>query len=208
MKNPMSRVHAALLALATLLLSACSATLMQPSTQSAAVTDPAKAKVVFMRTSMVAGAVGVELFEVVGNSDLKMIGSVPSGNKVVYETTPGDKVFMTHGTATDFMTAKLQAGRTYYVILRPNWGTGGFAPTPIRNDGSSEYHTGTADFRSWLRDTKQIEAEPKQMQSWIATNKDRYMQLYTMYWARYQQKNTLEKAQRHLRPEDGVSKPF
>lgn len=188
------------------LLSGC-ATLMQPSTQSAAATDTSRAKVVFMRSSVVAGAVGAELFEVNGG-DLKMIGQLPTGNKIVYETTPGDKVFMAHGMATDFMTARLAGGRTYYVILRPNWGTGGFAPTPIRADGSTDYNTGTADFRDWLRSTKQIEANQQEAKVWLATNKPRYQDLYNQYWARFQQKTTSEKAERHLRPQDGVATPF
>lgn len=188
------------------LLSGC-ATLMQPSTQSAAATDASRAKVVFMRSSVVAGAVGAELFEVNGG-DLKMIGQLPTGNKIVYETTPGDKVFMAHGMATDFMTARLAGGRTYYVILRPNWGTGGFAPTPIRADGSTDYNTGTADFRDWLRSTKQIEANQQEAKVWLATNKPRYQDLYNQYWARFQQKTASEKAERHLRPQDGVATPF
>jgi hypothetical protein len=203
---PKTRVLTCLFALASLLLAGCASTMMQPSTLSSAA-DPGRAKVVFMRTSFVAGAVGVELFEVT-NGDLKVIGALPSGNKIVHETTPGDKVFMSHGSASDFMTARLVGGRTYYVILRPNWGTGGFAPTPIRADGTSDYHTGTADFRSWLKDTRQIAADPAETQSWQATHKARYKDLYTQYWARYQQKHADEKAQRHLRPEDGVPKPF
>ena len=40
---------------------------------------------------------------------------------------------MAYGTAADFMLAELAPGKTYYSIVRPNWGTGGFAPTPIRD---------------------------------------------------------------------------
>lgn len=137
-----------------------------------------------------------------------MIGQLPTGNKIVYETTPGDKVFMAHGMVTDFMTARLAGGRTYYVIVRPNWGTGGFAPTPIRVDGSTDYNTGTADFRDWLRSTKQIEANQEKAKVWLATNKPRYQDLYNQYWARFQQKTASEKAERHLRPQDGVATPF
>jgi hypothetical protein len=205
MKIALTKRFALALVLASL-LSGC-ASLMQPSTQSAAATDASRAKVVFMRSSIVAGAIGADLFEVNGG-DLKMIGQLPTGNKIVYETTPGDKVFMAHGMATDFMTATLAGGRTYYVIVRPNWGTGGFAPTPIRVDGSTDYNTGTADFRDWLRSTKQIEANQAETKGWLASNKPRYQDLYSQYWARFQQKTASEKAERHLRPQDGFATPF
>jgi hypothetical protein len=196
-----------LLALALgFLLTGCASTMMRPSSIGPATNDASRAKVVFMRTSMVAGAIPAELFEVAGG-DLKLIGQLPTGNKIVYETTPGDKVFMAHGAATDFMTARLAGGRTYYVILRPNWGTGGFAPTPVRNDGTSDSNTVSPEFKSWLGDTKPIEPN-EDATRWFATNKARYQDLYTQYWARYQQKNASEKQQRHLRPEDGVARPF
>lgn len=75
-------------------------------------------------------------------------------------------------------------------------------------DGSTDYNTGTADFRDWLRSTKQIEANQEEAKLWLATNKPRYQDLYKHYWARYQQKTASEKAERHLRPQDGVAKPF
>jgi len=114
------------------LLSGCAAGLMRDaSSQQISPPNPERAKVVFMRSSMVAGAIGCDLFEVV-NGELRFIGQLPTGNKIVFETTPGEKVFMAYGTAADFMLANLAGGKTYYSIVRPNWGTGGFAPTPIR----------------------------------------------------------------------------
>ena len=123
--------------LAFLGLSGCASMMRESQNQQLARADDNRAKVVFMRSSFVAGAIGVELFDVT-DGELKFIGQLPSGNKVVYDTTPGDKVFMAYGTAADFMTANLVGGKTYYSIVRPNWGTGGFAPTPIRKDGPSE----------------------------------------------------------------------
>jgi len=180
MKAPQT---AAAIAAVSLLMSGCAADLMRPA-PSEQLSAPAadKAQVVFMRTSFVAGAIGCELFEVV-NGELRFIGQLPYGNKVAYETTPGDKVFMAYGTAADFMLAKLQGGKTYYSIVRPNWGTGGFAPTPIRNISASEP---TGDATAWFRD-----------------NKARMQAIYTEYWRRFQTKTDQEKAFRTLMPEDG-----
>ena len=139
-----------------------------------------------MRSSIVAAAIGCELFEVV-NGELRFIGQLPTGNKVVCETMPGDKVFMAYGTAADFMLAKLQPGKTYYSIVRPNWGTGGFAPTPIRHrSASDERIEPNADAAGWFRE-----------------NRTRMQAIYTEDWRRFQTKSEQERHFRTLLPEDG-----
>ncbi len=194
--------QAAALAAITLLVSGCAAGLMRPAaSEQVPAAAPDKAQVVFMRSSIVAGAIGCELFEVV-NGELKFIGQLPTGNKVVYETTPGDKVFMAYGTAADFMLAKLQAGKTYYSIVRPNWGTGGFAPTPIRHQSATEPTFASPEFKAWTADTKRI--EPNQdAAAWFRDNKARMQQIYAEYWKRFQTKTEQEKYFRTLLPEDG-----
>lgn len=164
---------------------------------------PDKAKVVFMRTSFVASAIGAELFEVV-NGDLRFIGALPKGNKIVYETTPGKKVFMAYGTAADFMLGDLQGGKIYYSIVRPNWGTGGMIPTPIRAEGS-EFNMKSADFSGWVNDTKLI-VPNAQAKEWFGKEKPRYQEIYTKYWSTFQKKTADEKGERTLLPQDGVAK--
>jgi hypothetical protein len=186
----------------SLLMSGCAAGLMRPAaSEQISASAPDKAQVVFMRSSMVAGAIGCELFEVV-NGDLRFVGQLPTGNKVVYETTPGDKVFMAYGTAADFMLAKLQGGKTYYSIVRPNWGTGGFAPTPIRNRSASEPTFDGQEFKDWNAATKRIEPNAD-APAWFRDNKARMQAIYTEYWRRFQTKTDQEKAFRTLMPEDG-----
>lgn len=76
----------------------------------------------------------------------------------------------------------------YYVIVRPNWGTGGFAPTPVRADGSSEYNTRSADFKDWRDGTTLIEQKPEAM-TWFQGKKADYPEIYKTYWERYQRKS-------------------
>lgn len=189
---------------ALLVLSGCASNLMRPSA-SEQISPPGtgRAKVVFMRSSIVAAAIRAEIFEVV-NGDLRFIGQLSTGNKIVYETSPGEKVFMAYGTAADFMTAKLVAGKTYYSIVRPNWGTGGFAPTPIRTNTATEPNVKSKEFGEWVADTKLVEPN-ETAQAWLAENKARYQEIYKDYWNRFERKNSQEKAQRMLMPEDGVS---
>jgi hypothetical protein len=190
-------LSAAAAALFCVILSGCASVMRDAPSQQVSPSSPDKAKVVFMRSSMVAAAIGCDLFEVV-NGELKFIGQLPTGNKVAYETTPGKKVFMAYGTAADFMLADLSPGKTYYSIVRPNWGTGGFAPTPIRfSDLNSK------EAQEWKSGTKLIEAEPKAAEAWFAENKDRMRSIYTDYWNRFERKNEQEKFERTLLPLDG-----
>lgn len=189
-----------------LFLTACggSSVLMKPSkNQNVTPASNNKAKVVFMRTSFVAGAINAELFEVV-KGELKFIGSIPMGSKISYETTPGKKVFMAYGTAADFMIADVKAGKTYYSIVRPNWGTGGFAPTPIRTDGTSEYNTSTSDFKNWVSGTEMLEPIPAEAKKWFDKEQKNIMAVYEDYWKRFQTKSPNEKAERILNQKDGM----
>ena len=190
---------AAAAALSCALLSGCGAALMRDApNQQITRSSPENAKVVFMRSSMVAGAIGCELFEVI-NGELKLIGQLPTGNKVAYETTPGKKVFMAYGTAADFMLADLSPGKTYYSIVRPNWGTGGFAPTPIRS-----FELKSAEVQGWMSGTKLLETDAKAADAWMAENKQRLQAIYADYWNRFERKNPQEKLERTLVPADGL----
>ena len=192
----MNRASLAAAALVCVLASGCASVMRDAPSQQISPPGSDKAKVVFMRSSMVAGAIGCDLFEVV-NGELKFIGQLPTGNKVAYETTPGKKVFMAYGTAADFMLAELAPGKTYYSVVRPNWGTGGFAPTPIRDPKGSEAH-------GWISGTKLLETDPKAAEAWFAENKARLQGIHGDYWSRFQNKNEQEKAERTLLPQDGL----
>jgi hypothetical protein len=165
---------------------------------------PDKAQVVFMRTSFVGGAIAADLFEVV-NGQLKFIGVLGMGKKIVYETTPGQKVFMAYGTAADYMLGNVSAGRTYYAIVRPNWGSGGMIPTPVRADGSGEYNMQMPEFKKWISDTQRIEANRAEGEAWFGKERDRYQKIHDQYWTQFQQKTASQKEERTLRPQDGLT---
>lgn len=166
---------------------------------------PDKVKVVFMRTSFVASAIGAEIFEVV-DGQLKFVGALPKGTKIVYETTPGQKVFMAYGTAADFMLGNLAGGKIYYSIVRPNWGTGGMIPTPVKtNANEREFSMQSPEFSSWVTGTK-LYAPNAEAPGWFDKEKARYQGIYTEYWSRFQRKTPEEKAERTLEPQDGVLK--
>jgi hypothetical protein len=198
----MKRILLALIVAAcALALPGCATLMRESASQQITPPSPGMAKIVFMRSSFVAGAIGCDLFEAV-NGDLRFIGQLPTGNKVAYETTPGEKVFMAYGTAADFMLANLAAGKTYYAIVRPNWGTGGFYPTPIRGSASTEPDLTSKEFKDWLSGTRLLEPT-EATQPWFKDNKSRMQEIYTDYWNRFQRKNPMEKAARTMNPSDG-----
>ena len=196
----------ALISTLAILLTACGAsmTVMKKAAPSnIGKASPDKAQIVFMRTSFVASAISAELFDVT-DGDISFIGAISMGSKVAYETTPGKKVIMAYGTAADFMLADVEAGKTYYSIVRPNWGTGGFAPTPIRRDGSTDYNTDMPRFSSWVNDTTLMEADRVKAEAWFKENKETIQRVYKEYWKRFQTKNAMQKAERTLLPQDGM----
>ena len=180
-----------------LLLPGCASLMRDAPSQAISDPNPGQAKVVFMRSSMVLGGIGCELFEVV-DGELRFVGQLPNGKKVAYETTPGKKVFMAYGIAADFMLADLSAGKTYYSVVRPNWGTTGFAPTPVRSSDLK-----SKEVQQWLSDTRLIETDPSAAAAWFAENKQRMQGVYTDYWNRFQRKNDHERFERTLLPGDG-----
>lgn len=161
-----------------------------------------KATIVFMRSSFVGSAITATLFEV-NDGNLTFIGFLPNATKIAHRTKPGKKVYMAYGYAADFMIANVEAGKTYYSIVRPNWGTGGFAPTPVRRDGTTDYNTSIPEFQDWLYDTKLLEAKSN-INTWMAENGQRYHEIYVDYWNRFEKKTPDQKAQRTLTPEDGI----
>ena len=164
----MKKIKILLLVFITISLGACGGTMIVAPTQTIKPPSSGKATIVFMRTSFVSGAIGVEVLETT-QGDLKFVGNLSMGNKITYETTPGEKVFITDGVAADFMKAKVAAGKTYYVIVRPNWGTGGFAPTPVRRN-TGEYNMAMPEFKSWVSDTDLVIPGPE-TESWFKEKK-------------------------------------
>jgi len=188
-------------------LAGCVSTMMtEVASQEIRPPAPDKVKVVFMRRTIMWGdAIGADLFEVI-DGDLKFVGVLARGTKIVYETTPGqEKVFMAFGTqGADFMLGKLAGGKIYYSIVTPGYMN--MIPRPVKvNANEREVSMAAPEFASWVKDTKLI-APKAEAQDWFSQQKDRLQDIYKDHWARFQKKTPAEKAERTLNPEDGVLK--
>ena len=195
-----------LLVSSILLLGACSANIMVES-PSPNVEPPAadKAVIVFMRSSFVASAIDAVLFEVV-NGEIELVGGVPNGTKVAHVTEPGEKVYMGAGvgmgSGADFMLARVEKGKTYYSILRPNWGSGAFIPTPIKTDGTTEFNTDIPEFGKWVNGTRLLSKKPDS-DKWFQQHKDKFQKMYERYWEKFNTKTADQIQERTMMPSDG-----
>ena len=100
------------------------------------------------------------------------------------------------------LAVDVEAGKTYYAIVRPNWGTGGFYPTPVRRESAIEPDQNSAEFKGWLSSTRLIEPT-EAIDGWMKENRARIVDIHKDYWARFQRKSPSEKADRQMNPADG-----
>lgn len=93
-----------------------------------------KALVMFLRPS----ALGLLIHASVHDGD-KLIGMVPYNCKLAYQADPGKHTFMVVSEAADFMTADLEAGKTYYAQVVPRMGAwrARFSLWPVENKPSA-----------------------------------------------------------------------
>jgi hypothetical protein len=202
----MKTTRMTILGVALLILTGCggsSSLMVKSKPQTIPVPDNETVTIVFMRSSFVGSAVNVELFEI-ENNNLKFIGSLPNGTKIAHRTTPGSKTYMTFGAAADYMlTDNLTGGQTYYVIVRPNWGSGGFAPTPVRKDGPSDYTMKAKEFKQWTSN-KLMQPKPQESEKWFQKVKAKYEKIHQQFWPVFQQKTADQKKERTMTSADGV----
>ena len=191
--------------LSTLIFAGCASNPMQvSSSQSVQKAMPDESQIVFMRSTFVGSAINASLYDVT-DEETRFLGIISNGTKVAYTTTPGKHTFMVVSEAADFMEGDFLPGRTYYSIVTPRMGAwkARFSLWPIRNDGSSEYHTESADFTKWLNSTKLVH-NSEESEAWYANNKDSVKSKQLDYWPVWQQKTPEDIAKRTLNPQDGM----
>jgi len=191
--------------LSTLIFAGCASNPMQvSSSQSVQKAMPDESQIVFMRSTFVGSAINASLYDVT-DEETKFLGIISNGTKVAYTTTSGKHTFMVVSEAADFMEADFLPGRTYYSIVTPRMGAwkARFSLWPIRNDGSSEYNTESAEFTKWLNSTKLVH-NSEESEAWYTNNKDSVKSKQLDYWPVWQQKTPEDLAKRTLNPQDGM----
>ena len=80
--------------------------------------DNHQAVVIFLRLPEDYPGYHTSVFELTPTED-KLVGILSERTKVAYVTSPGEHTFMALGYRANFLKARLDAGKTYYVLLKP-----------------------------------------------------------------------------------------
>lgn len=174
---------------------------------------PEKARIIFIRAKQGLGSdVGADVLEVV-NDKPQFVGQLWQGEKLLFETTPGPKKFLTLGYAPtptqgytltgDILFAELTGGKTYYVVLRFRPGSGGIIPTPVRASGQFQQESklvvaGITGYRLIPEDPTARERYTRERDS------DRVQKEYERVSRLFEGKSASQLAERTLRSEDAV----
>ncbi|MEN8180227.1 MAG: hypothetical protein ABFS39_16625 [Pseudomonadota bacterium] len=126
-----------------------------------------KALVIFMRPFGQAHRQMSTVFDVT-NEEIKIIGILPNMKKIARYVDPGQYIFMVLGESTDYMSADLEAGKTYYARVAERMGAwkARFSLLPItRSELESE------EGKKWVNETQFVEITDS-AHAWFEKHKD------------------------------------
>ena len=163
-----------------------------------------EARIVFMRTSQIGGAISASLFEVT-ETETQYIGISTVGTKIAVETSPGEHMFMVVSEAADFMKAVVEGGKTYYAIVTPRMGAwkARFSLWPASSSPDAEYKNSGDKFDKWVSSTKLLTQSQASL-DWYEQNKASVEQKKTEYLPVWNEKTPEALDLRTLKPGDGL----
>lgn len=189
-----------------LMLSGCQSGLMTKSGKAATVAPAVveDATVVFMRPSVMGGAIQSSVYDVTGGQT-RFGGIVSSKTAVQMHVPAGDHLFMVIGENADFMNASLDPGKTYYVWVRPRMGVwkARFSLIPIHNDPNAKYNLQSKDFADWKRDSELVDKTPG-ADAWYESHKRDIESKRVDYMKKWDRMDADNKAELTLHASDGV----
>jgi len=180
-------VYGIILLILTLGFSGCAGTVKHMNVASVDKTMEApkngKSKIVFMRPKAYGYAVQSSVFEI-NNNQPSIVGIVPAKKKISYELEPGQHFFMVVGESADFMTATVEANKTYYVLVVPRMGLwkARFSLRPIHTNEFS-----TEELNAWLNECQLLEIS-EETQKWADENSDSTQSKYNEYYKDWMEK--------------------
>ena len=188
-------------------LMGCQSSLMVKSgVASSTMPTPAsgKALVVFMRPSMLGGAIQSSVYDT-HQGDNDFIGIVSTKNKIAYQANPGEHLFMVIAENADFMIAHLDAGKTYYALIspRPGFWKARFSLLPIHNRADAKYSLKSKDFQKWMLETSWVKVTPAALQ-WYQQHKASILQKQNEYMLKWNQAPPQQHQQLTLSASDGT----
>jgi len=185
----------------TLLITGCAGSVknMEAVSSDKIITTPDsdKSLIVFMRPSGIGFGVQSSVFEVIG-SNVKLAGIVAAKKKVTYQVDPGEHLFMVVGESADFMSAELEAGKTYYALVTPRMGLwkARFSLEPVHYDKLK-----SEQFADWLDTCEWVKISPTS-ESWVNSNMSSIQSKRLEYYKDWMDKDENERPK--LLPQDGL----
>jgi hypothetical protein len=186
---------------AALLLTGCAGEIknMQSYTgdPAALVPAPDKAMIVFLRPSTLGFGVQSSVFHV-GDSELELAGIVAAKMKTAYQVDPGSHLFMVIGESADFMSAELEAGKTYHALVTPRMGAwkARFSLRPVPKAGEDR-----AKLDQWLSECQWVEQNAAS-EAWARENMASIKEKQAKYYPAWMEKD--EASRPKLNPGDGM----
>lgn len=186
--------------LAVIMLSGCAGAVknMRVVPADQVVTSPVqgKAMVVFMRPATMGYAIQSTVFEV-KQDEPELVGIVAAKKKVGYQVEPGKHLFMVVGESADFMSAELDAEKTYYALVTPRMGMwkARFSFKPV-----SAAELKTPEFNKWYDACEWVEKIPA-ADTWAADNMPSIKSKQETYYMKWMNRDSA--ARPMLYPEDG-----
>ena len=166
--------------------------------------SPGKARVIFMRSSFFGSGIHASIFDVT-TGEPELIGIISNGTKIAHEAYPGKKTYMVVSEAAEFMSAYLEADKTYYGVVMQGMGVwkDRLSLHPIKNDPDSKFNTTSDEFLKWQKKTRLVE-NTEMSRQWARDNILDIREKYFEYYAKWKDKTRKEKEQLTLQPYDGM----
>ena len=182
--------------------------LMQPAVQQQAPQlESGKAMLVIMRPSYSGGAIASSVYDITGDQT-KLIGVLGPKDKIAYQVEPGQHRFMVVAENADFMEATLDAGKTYYAVVRARPGVwkARFSLLPIHATSGDQYNLQDPEFQKWKAASEWVE-RTERADAWFADHHASIEEKRSGYLVKWERMAPSDKAELVLHAEDGVATP-
>jgi hypothetical protein len=162
---------------------------------------------VIMRPSYSGGAIAASVYDITGDQ-ITLIGVLGPKDKIAYEVEPGQHRFMVVAENADFMEATLDAGKTYYAVVRarPGLWKARFSLLPIHATSTDQYNLQGSEFREWNAASEWVQ-RTERADAWYADNRASVEEKRRDYLVKWDRMAPNDKAELVLHAEDGVGTP-
>lgn len=158
-----------------------------------------------MRPSSYGGAIQSSVYEVKNDTE-ELVGIVSAKSKVAHNVPSGEHLFMVVSEGADFMSATVEAGKTYHVLVAPRVGfwKARFSLIPIHNDPAEKYNINGSEFAGWNSSTQFVELKDSGRE-WYRQNAADIARKRKNHLERWNALSAENKARKILYASDGVA---